>query len=102
MSEAQSAIQLVNRVLDKRRSQRLDLRNHIVITFPGAHDHLLQIVRLFIRYFTEHEARPVVILHEDEAAFNDLKERLQAELREATAKVSPNLSNLFIIPHPSA
>ena len=88
MTEAQNAIQLVNKVLDKRRSQRLDLQNHIVITFPGSHDHMLQIVKHFIRYFTEHEPRPVVILHDDEVAFNNLKEGLQTELKEATAKVT--------------
>mmetsp|Transcript_44694 Transcript_44694/g.121811 ORF Transcript_44694/g.121811 Transcript_44694/m.121811 type:complete len:385 (-) Transcript_44694:2539-3693(-) len=87
MTEAQNAIQLVNKVLDKRRSQRLDLQNHIVITFPGSHDHMLQIVKHFIRYFTEHEPRPVVILHDDEVAFNNLKEGLQTELKEATAKL---------------
>jgi len=86
LAEVQKIVKLVYDVLEKRKKQRLDLQNHIVITFPGSHEHMIQIVHHFIKYFTEHEPRPVVILHEEEEVFKRLKELLQRDLKEATAK----------------
>ena len=78
-SEMCKIIGHIDHHVEAKRNLQHRLQGHIIVTFPGSHEHMVQVARHFVKYIMEHTLRrkTVMLLHPDNGCYDKLLKYLK-------------------------